>query len=147
MRGTNMVNFENLAKIRDWLAANDVPFDMEYWRKKEGALVGTPFCGTHGCIIGWCPEIPGLEPIPEDWRRNGSFRWLAYASRITGIEQFSGLFDFLFAVRWAYTKYSSKEDAIARLDWVVREKILTMEAKEYRDVRRVMKHYVYGEGV
>lgn len=143
-----MVNFENLAKIRDWLSANDVPFDMWYWRKKEGRDIDVPSCGSHGCVIGWCPEIPGLEPIPEDWRRNGSFRWLGYAARITGIEQFSGLYDFLFAGEWADTKYSRKEDAIARLDFVVRKRVRSIRVDTHTEsLEWAMDHYVYGEGV
>lgn len=161
-----MVNFENLQKLRDWLAANDVPFDMcqyrgyGYGRRAENPkacdldgylLKGKipPECGSHGCTLGWSIIVPGLEPVATDFRVCGvlppqaQLNYGDYCERVYGIDagKIDGLWDFLFSSEWADTKYSSKEDAIARLDFVINNKVCSIESIDYEVMTAVVGSY------
>ncbi len=69
---------QNLVKLADWVEANlkQEQIEMKYLRSEfnpdDGELEGTTFrskdeCGSCGCMLGWAPFVPGLEPIAGDY--------------------------------------------------------------------------------
>ena len=39
-------------------------------------------CGTHGCILGWCPVVTDLMPVESDYASDGMLIWGRYSDRI-----------------------------------------------------------------
>jgi hypothetical protein len=62
---------QNLAKLRDFLLTNDVPFNMRDFRigsepvTKDTIDAGASSCGSAGCAIGWAPFV--IPPTDDDF--------------------------------------------------------------------------------
>lgn len=129
---------ENLKKAASWIKKN-VPknrFSMrEFW--DTIAWSNNPSCETVACFIGWCPQVPGLETIKEDYSYESSNSgvlmeplWRRYSQRIFGLP--NGLWSFCFAGIWE--QYDNTiEGAVDRVEKIVR----LLEEEEYDELFRI----------
>lgn len=108
---SDTVNVTNLLKAADWIEENvkDEQFDIicyradedNKWREKQ--FYNLEACGTIGCFLGWCPFVPGLEPIEHDYTPHFGEMTLnfdgEYSKRIFGLDSEDGaneIFCYLF---------------------------------------------------
>lgn len=119
------MNKENMLLACDWIEKNVRPsqwnFDEFRSTIKDGKYERVPFinankCGTMGCFIGWCPFVPGLEPLNEDCvesTKPHQLDFYRYGRRITGVtkEEFGHLF---LPESYGYDN-PTKETVIARV--------------------------------
>ena len=72
---------DNLRLAAHWINENvpEANIRMEWFRSVhsegardfDGAHYRSPTdCGTAGCLLGWCPFVPGLEAIESDFYTN-----------------------------------------------------------------------------
>ena len=89
-----LLTITNLKKLRDGLMANrekvEPHLEMKTYRSNmvDGEVVSLHVdhmevgeCGTHGCILGWCPIVTDLKPVSSDYGK-GKLDWNNYSDRI-----------------------------------------------------------------
>jgi hypothetical protein len=152
---------DNLSKLRDFLMANKVEFNMKYFRENEEdgecqltldeIEEGTESCGTAGCAVGWAPFV--IPPKPEHFDSVREINFWNYVSdslipnhdsafnyRIGNQRSFS----WMFGTEW-YGVDNSREGAAYRIDHYLKrgipeefteaDEMSEIEVEEYMQAR------------
>jgi len=124
------MNVENLKIWRDFLISNDVPFEMQFYRSKNGqgecitkdeVDAGVEGCGTAGCAIGWAPFAVPAEK--DDFFMHHSenkllLDFFKYVPRAFGLSTYSGEYDFIIEMDWKQID-NTRLGAAFRIDCVI----------------------------
>ena len=100
------MNVEHLTKLRDFLLANELNFNMGTWRSgadvtltKERLLKGLEHnCGTAGCAIGWAPFV--IPPLDKHYHNGVELIFTGYSDYVCGKSTDSKLFNWCFGGTW-----------------------------------------------
>jgi hypothetical protein len=100
----------NLAKLRDFLLTNEVPFQMRVFRQYSDPLTkdiidaGAQSCGTAGCAVGWAPFVIPAEQRDFDGGNYGGIQFWSYVSNhllaLTPDGSFDHSFECVFGGDW-----------------------------------------------
>lgn len=93
-------------------------FDMrEYGMLDSQNEIDFEKCGTVGCMIGWFPTVPGLEPMVDDIDKFTGFDYDKYSDRILN-DSDSPEWYFLFANEWKLYDNTLK-GALKRIKYIL----------------------------
>lgn len=92
--------------------------------ESKAAIDSVNECGTNCCILGYAPNVKGLEIAKSDFSSIGFFKYYTYSLRNfpyigQNYENHNNAWDFLFSEEWK----DSKEMFFERLDYLIKNNL------------------------